>query len=98
MAPPSQQNQSVWFRSIASNSTSRRKIHNLLDLLQRETSLFRPDPNELFFPSSISFLNFNCPSYVFVSSSSHHPFSLKMEGLVSPDQHSTSPHLQPNIS
>ncbi|GBM33961.1 hypothetical protein AVEN_53827-1 [Araneus ventricosus] len=45
MAPPSQQHQSVWFRSVANNSTSRRKIHNLLHFLQRETSLFRPDPN-----------------------------------------------------
>nr|GBL71245.1 hypothetical protein AVEN_32147-1 [Araneus ventricosus]GBL71256.1 hypothetical protein AVEN_33789-1 [Araneus ventricosus] len=45
MAPPSQQHQPVWFRSVANNSTSRSKIHNLLHFLQRETSLFRPDPN-----------------------------------------------------
>ncbi|GBN18537.1 hypothetical protein AVEN_112500-1 [Araneus ventricosus] len=45
MAPPSQQHQPVWFRSVANNSTSRRKIHNLPHFLQRETSLFRPDPN-----------------------------------------------------
>ncbi|GBN34493.1 hypothetical protein AVEN_217521-1 [Araneus ventricosus] len=45
MAPPSQQHQPVWFRSVANNSTSRRKMHNLLHFLQRETSLFRPDPN-----------------------------------------------------
>ncbi|GBM19505.1 hypothetical protein AVEN_107980-1 [Araneus ventricosus] len=45
MAPHSQQHQPVWFRSVANNSTSRRKIHNLLHFLQRETSLFRPDPN-----------------------------------------------------
>ncbi|GBO13410.1 hypothetical protein AVEN_228732-1 [Araneus ventricosus] len=36
--------QPIWFRSVASNSTSRRKIHNFLHLLQNETSLFRPDP------------------------------------------------------
>ncbi|GBL75165.1 hypothetical protein AVEN_194414-1 [Araneus ventricosus] len=45
MAPPSQQHQPIWFRRVANNSTSRRKIHNLLHFLQRETSLFRPDPN-----------------------------------------------------
>ncbi|GBM44551.1 hypothetical protein AVEN_250535-1 [Araneus ventricosus] len=45
MAPPSQQQQHVRFRSVANNSTSRRKIHNLLHFLQRETSLFRPNPN-----------------------------------------------------
>ncbi|GBO22618.1 hypothetical protein AVEN_141523-1 [Araneus ventricosus] len=45
MAPPSQQHHPVWFRSVAKNSTARRKIHNLLHFLQRETSLFRPDPN-----------------------------------------------------
>ncbi|GBN50374.1 Putative protein in type-1 retrotransposable element R1DM [Araneus ventricosus] len=45
MAPHSQQHQPVWFRSVANNSTLRRKIHNLLHFLQRETSLFRPDPN-----------------------------------------------------
>ncbi|GBN45577.1 hypothetical protein AVEN_237965-1 [Araneus ventricosus] len=45
MAPPSQQDQPVWFRSVANNSTSRSKIHNLLHLLQSKTSLFRPDPN-----------------------------------------------------
>ncbi|GBN97896.1 hypothetical protein AVEN_123094-1 [Araneus ventricosus] len=45
MAPPSQQHQPAWLNSVANNSTSRRKIHNLLDFLQRETSLFRPDPN-----------------------------------------------------
>ncbi|GBN74890.1 hypothetical protein AVEN_198730-1, partial [Araneus ventricosus] len=42
---PSQQHQQVWLRSVANNSTSRRKIHNLLHFLQRETSLFRPDNN-----------------------------------------------------
>ncbi|GBM59866.1 hypothetical protein AVEN_50451-1 [Araneus ventricosus] len=45
MAPPSQQHQPIWFRRVANNSTSRRKIHNLLHFLQRETSLFLPDPN-----------------------------------------------------
>ncbi|GBO32220.1 hypothetical protein AVEN_65604-1 [Araneus ventricosus] len=45
MAPPSQQHQPVWFRSVANNSTSRRKIHNLLHLLQSETSLLLPDSN-----------------------------------------------------
>ncbi|GBO13043.1 hypothetical protein AVEN_215255-1 [Araneus ventricosus] len=46
MAPPSQQHQPIWFRRVANNSTSRRKIHNLLHfLLQRETSLFHPDIN-----------------------------------------------------
>ncbi|GBM90624.1 Putative protein in type-1 retrotransposable element R1DM [Araneus ventricosus] len=45
MAPPNQQHQPIWFRRVANNSTSRRKIHNLLHFLQRETSLFRPDPN-----------------------------------------------------
>ncbi|GBN33194.1 hypothetical protein AVEN_28472-1 [Araneus ventricosus] len=45
MAPPSQQHQPIWFRRVANNSTSRRKIHNLLHFLQRETSLFRPDTN-----------------------------------------------------
>ncbi|GBO40499.1 hypothetical protein AVEN_229755-1 [Araneus ventricosus] len=45
MAPPSQQHQPIWFRRVTNNSTSRRKIHNLLHFLQRETSLFRPDPN-----------------------------------------------------
>ncbi|GBM64682.1 hypothetical protein AVEN_175184-1 [Araneus ventricosus] len=49
MAPPSQQHQPVWFRSVASNSTSRSKTPNLLLFLQRETRLFRPDPNKLFF-------------------------------------------------
>ncbi|GBO34014.1 hypothetical protein AVEN_213144-1 [Araneus ventricosus] len=45
MASPSQQHLPVWFRSVANNSTSRRKIHNLLHFLRRETSLFRRDPN-----------------------------------------------------
>ncbi|GBM23903.1 hypothetical protein AVEN_208528-1 [Araneus ventricosus] len=45
IAQPSQQHQPIWFRRVANNSTSRRKIHNLLHFLQRETSLFRPDPN-----------------------------------------------------
>ncbi|GBM64471.1 hypothetical protein AVEN_194230-1 [Araneus ventricosus] len=48
MAPPIQQQQHVRFRSVANNSTSRKKIHNLLHFLQRETSLFQlivPDPN-----------------------------------------------------
>ncbi|GBN36031.1 hypothetical protein AVEN_190139-1 [Araneus ventricosus] len=45
MTPPSQQYQPVWFRNVANISTSKRKIHNLLHFLQRETSLFRPDPN-----------------------------------------------------
>ncbi|GBM13112.1 hypothetical protein AVEN_64330-1 [Araneus ventricosus] len=44
MVPSSEQHQSVWVRSLANNSTSRRKIQsqtNLLHLLQSETSLFR---------------------------------------------------------
>ncbi|GBL75329.1 hypothetical protein AVEN_194540-1 [Araneus ventricosus] len=45
MTPPSQQHQPVWFRSVANNSASRRKIYNFLQFLQKETSLFRPDPN-----------------------------------------------------
>ncbi|GBN65964.1 hypothetical protein AVEN_167864-1, partial [Araneus ventricosus] len=45
MAPPSQQHQPIWFRRVANNSTSRRKIHNLLHFLQIETSFFRPYPN-----------------------------------------------------
>ncbi|GBN37628.1 hypothetical protein AVEN_139983-1 [Araneus ventricosus] len=43
-----QQHQSVWFRSVVSNSTSGRSIHNLLHLLQSETGLFCPDPNNCF--------------------------------------------------
>ncbi|GBO07270.1 hypothetical protein AVEN_17168-1 [Araneus ventricosus] len=45
MAPPSQNHQPVWFRSVVNNSASRKKIYNLLQFLQRESSLFRPDPN-----------------------------------------------------
>ncbi|GBN19079.1 hypothetical protein AVEN_242663-1 [Araneus ventricosus] len=45
MAPPRQQHQPVWFRSVANNSPSRRKIHIFLHFLQRETSLFHPYPN-----------------------------------------------------
>ncbi|GBM34668.1 hypothetical protein AVEN_69391-1, partial [Araneus ventricosus] len=41
--------------------------------------------------------NFKCPSYVFITSLSHHLFSLDMEGIVSPVQYPTSPPLQPNI-
>ncbi|GBN16235.1 hypothetical protein AVEN_212588-1 [Araneus ventricosus] len=41
--PPSQQHQPVWFRSVANNSTSRRKIHNFLHFLQKSNA-FDPFP------------------------------------------------------
>ncbi|GBN33864.1 hypothetical protein AVEN_58106-1 [Araneus ventricosus] len=54
MAPPSQQHQPVWFHSIANNSTSGRKIHNLLHFLQRETVFSVQIPiNCYFFPSIV---------------------------------------------
>ncbi|GBN76905.1 Putative protein in type-1 retrotransposable element R1DM [Araneus ventricosus] len=70
MAPPSQQHQPIWFRRVANNSTSRRKIHNLLHFLQRETSLFRPQ-----IPINCFFFFFPVPSIVFlVESNAFVPF------------------------
>ncbi|GBN81007.1 hypothetical protein AVEN_175090-1 [Araneus ventricosus] len=44
MAPPIQKHQPVWFRKVANNSSSRTKIHNLLQILQSEANLFLSDP------------------------------------------------------
>ncbi|GBL72089.1 hypothetical protein AVEN_115099-1 [Araneus ventricosus] len=61
---------------------------------------FRPNPKiatsvtEHSLPPAMKEFKTSQTSTVHPASSSHHPFSFEMEGLVSPVQHSTSPTSQ----